>query len=329
MLEKMKINLPEELRSVLNEDEKVVYFNKKGLFGGKIFQLITDKRILELEKDTLKEREYLKDGEQVVDLAALSIAIQGRNEHGEFGTRGNLFLITNRRFLLLKFDNLIERNEYEIPFDTIDRIHISRIKAKSFFYGIKYGEGIKILLRAPGAPCSILSHLREIENMWLFLEASSVGSGDYRANLEFFAQTLSNATDLPLSPPERVVVPPELVDKEPKEYLTGTVLEFYTRTDLVWPERCAACLELADEFKYDLLKLKIEKYDSLPVYKDHLEYRIPYCERCFTSRNIKPLKWTKPRQLAVKQYFDSTGINAFVWFENESYAMEFIRVNTR
>jgi hypothetical protein len=328
-----RTDVPEPLRTALNEDEKIIFYMKSGLFGGKKFQMITDKRVLEIVKGESKERQYLNDGEHVHSPGVHnSWYVNWKDAHGNLcGETAELFLLTNQRILFFKLDNLVEDNEYELPLKVVECVHIGRKEPHNLRYGLKDGvEKIILLLRAPEALCSILAFLGDQECLWLSLDSDRLAypPSAFRENLEYLVRGLCDVTGLPLSPPERYVAPPDWVDKEPKMYKTGTVLEFYTNTKIEWPERCSSCEELADDYHYDNLKLDVKGYT--PSFLSSIEYKVPYCSGCYEERNLKTGSWRiDSRTPAVKEYWDFNGINALIWFENESYALDFIKVNTK
>ena len=99
--------IPESLRNEISADEKIIFFGKSGFFGGKKFQMITDKRILEVAKGESKEKGYLNEGEQVKSpVFQNSCAVNWRDELGNLtGAVADLLLWTNKRILF--FDSIL------------------------------------------------------------------------------------------------------------------------------------------------------------------------------------------------------------------------------
>lgn len=104
--------------------------------------------------------------------------------------------------------------------------------------------------------------------------------------------------------------------------LPANQVTFYVKSDLVFPQRCAACMKESRELITDRIIPGISNQINLPrlfgVYFD-----VPYCPECHAKR-FAGMK--KKRAVKLKFLLD---ITATLAFENIAYAEAFKKVNSR
>ncbi len=107
-----------------------------------------------------------------------------------------------------------------------------------------------------------------------------------------------------------------------------TFVNFYSKSDLVWPERCSACYLNVDGLVYD--EYTVENTWLTAGYRfgsgliPQFTYQIPYCQRCYNER----FGFTKNYRAVKTGWSQSNGARVELCFENQSYAIDFIQINS-
>jgi hypothetical protein len=112
------------------------------------------------------------------------------------------------------------------------------------------------------------------------------------------------------------------------DYGGVTIVDFYSKSDLVWPARCSACYTNMEGLVYE--EYRVENPWLTAGYSfgfgliPQFTYQIPYCSDCYSERFS-----SEENKRAVKAgAFQSNGARVELYFENQSYAVEFIHHNS-
>lgn len=324
------LELPSKLSDVISRhlktDEKVVFFRKKGFFS-KTYHILTNQRFLVVQKNALvSEQSFLQDGEE-------NIFISGKHE-----------LLTNRRLIALQPD---EKGFYQVAIEltylepgekylsyNLNALHFGGAippelgssfldatfmvltdRSLKSFYG--YRNNFKQIDNLPisdivsvnlarvrvlsNRDCCILLRMRTSDEPRIFRHFMT----NDRESVERFPKKISEAARVPFA------MPFINAREESKVFV-----EFYTKTDLKWPLKCAHCMNETHDLKYRTLK--IEKVKNDPPHNvvgpKSVQYEVQYCQSCFGKKAVKSNNFN--------------GVNAVVEFRNESYAEEFIKINS-
>jgi hypothetical protein len=149
--------------------------------------------------------------------------------------------------------------------------------------------------------CGIMIAVRE-ENHPRLIEH---GISEDKAPWELFPRKICDAAGIKFSIPEICA------SDGP-----GTVLSFYVKSDLQWPAKCARCEAEARILKYTR-RSRDREDKGVPgiLLLSSVQFDIPYCQSCHRKKAVTIEK------------FD--GVRAYVWFDNTTYAREFVQLNSR
>jgi hypothetical protein len=287
-------------RPYLKSSEEILYNQKISRFlGGSDLWLLTSQRLLSVGKKVLEEKTLFDEGENTIC-----------HETGEKQFSGNVHLLTNQRVIVLNIgarDYLLET----IPVSKITHVdvHVTREGGiNSFIYGLiidAAGYDEPVVIKHGGVTTGGIDK----QEMSL-IERQQIN--------ERFPRKICEVAGLSFAIPR-------------KRAGSGgmTTIDFYSKSDLVWPARCSACYRQVDELVYD--EYAVENswlnagygfgYGLIP----QLTYQIPYCPDCYRERF-----GSEKINRAVKAGGAQTnGARVELCFENQPYMMEFIQFNSR
>jgi len=338
-------DLPQKISDVLSkhfktDEKRVGSFTKEGLFS-KTYNILTNQRFLIVRKGAIVSEQsflFLENGEE-------NIAIRKSDE-----------LLTTRRYITLQPDEkgiyeggelirqigseyyYLEPGEEYIAFSS-DAKHWGGAIPPEFDHGYfdatfqiltnqalksfsGRGKNFKQIDVLPLSDIVSVDLLKgglfkiSILKCCIALHLHSSDLPRYKTHFlseqreygESFPRKISEAAGVPFAPP--------FIQKKDK---SKTLVELYTKADLKWPFKCANCLDATQELKYAPLNISVRK-TATELRKDSLDlpklvrYDVPYCKSCFRKKAVKD------------QQFN--GVRATLIFANESYAEEFIRINS-
>jgi len=283
----------------LKPDEKLAFYQRdSGLLSGGNLWLLTNQRLLMAKKKQLEEKTLFEPGEQVLCF-----------ETGDLQFSGNVHLLTTQRVIVLDVgakNYLLE----SISLSKITQVDISVIRWRvlnTIIYGLRINtteieQPVEIMhggISTGGINLQTMSRFKQQEV------------------LERFPRKICGAVGLKFAPPRKIA-----------SMRDGIIVRFYSKSDLVWPERCAACYEIMDGLLYDEYTIDspwLATYNFGFGLFPRFTYRIPYCPACYEARfssgeinRAVKVGWAK-----------SDGARVELCFENKSYAIDFMHTNNR
>jgi len=278
--------------------ELVVYHKAvfRDLWGNELW-LLSDQRLLRIYKGTAEEKPLFEPGEMII-----------YHESAESQFSGNVHLLTERRLLVL---NIGARNYllHSIALSTIAEVDITGIRdgaLNTLLYALKIkvsGVDEPIEIKYPQGPVdSIKIPLTEYEKRQQLYER--------------FPRKIREIAGVKFAVP-----------KQRTAVSGGSLVDFYSRSDLVWPLRCSACYQKPLELLFDSYSPENPwlaahyhlGFGLIPQFT----YQIPYCPDCYKDRLV-----FEPKNRAVKTGpAQSNGARVELSFENHIYAQDFVQVN--
>jgi len=148
---------------------------------------------------------------------------------------------------------------------------------------------------------------------------------------EKLPRAISQAAHVPFAPPR--VLSPQIHKVNPAFFV-----QFYPKSDLLWPSKCPACLQPINEHNSsfhriiprlggDRFKFRLDNQMNWNL-RTHIELHIGYCSSCYqTLFNQKKSLFSKSPKAPV---FDSSfdGIKVFIFIDKSDYANEFAQLNS-
>ena len=288
------------VKMYLQLDEDILFQRKIPRFlGGSDYWLFTSQRLLMVAKNGLEEKALFTPGEHTV-----------YHEIGTLQFSGNVHVLTTHRVIVLDVGS---RNYVleSIPLSKITKVDINVIGEglmNSFIYGLR------INIADADEPTVIKHGGVNTEG----IDKQEMSLTEHQQVNERFPRKICEIAGLQFAIPQK------------RAGVRGaTVVEFYSKSDLAWPARCSACYENVDGLLYDEYFLENPwlaagysfGFGLIPVFT----YQIPYCPVCYRER-FGLVKYNR----AVKAgWAQSNGARVELCFENQSYAMEFIQINSR
>jgi hypothetical protein len=293
--------LPDALvhfKSNLMDDEDILFHRKISRFlGNDDFWILTNQRLLQVVKGSLEEKTLYHLNEHAVF-----------HETGEFQFTGNVHLLTNLRVIVLE----IGARDYireTVPLRKVNNVDIQIIGEgllNSFMYGLQItvADAEPVVIKHGGLTTD-------------GIDKQGMGRSERQRINERFPRKICEVTGLSFATPQ-------------KRISTGgmTFVEFYSKSDLGWPQRCSACYLNVDGLVFDEYTVEntwlTAGYHFGPGLIPQFTYKIPYCQRCYGesfgfSKNYRAVKtgWSQ-----------SNGARVELIFENPAYAMDFIQFNS-
>ena len=283
----------------LKPNEKLAFFTRdSGLLSRGNLWLLTNQRLLMAKKKKLEEKNLFEPGEQISYF-----------ETGDLQFYGNVHLLTTQRVIVLDVgskDYLLE----SIPLSKISQVDICIIRG-GVLNTITYG--LRINTTETEQPIEIMHG--GISTGGINLQSKSLLK--QQEVLERFPRKICEAVGLKFAPLRQIA-----------SVSYGIVVIFYSKSDLVWPERCAACYETMDGLVYDEY---IVESPWLTAYNfgfglfPRFTYRIPYCPKCYEAR----FAYGKINRAVKEGWAKSDGAKVELCFENKPYAIDFMHTNNR
>jgi hypothetical protein len=278
---------------------ELVVYHKSALrdFWGRDLWLLTDQRLLLIRKGTVEEKLLFEPGEAIVSY-----------ETGEEQFSGNVHLLTSQRLLVLDTG---ARNYllHSIPLGKIVEVDVTGVRDGSL-NTIIYALKIKLV---DGDDSLLIQH-------------GGVSTGSINETLlepqqrqqlnERFPRKICETVGLKFAFPRRRIGPNGL-----------SLVDFYSKSDLTWPERCSACYVNTHALVYDTLSVEnpwlAAEYHLGFGMIPNFSYQIPYCPDCFHKHlELEPVK-----QAVKAGSANSNGARVELCFENQEFAQEFIQTN--
>jgi len=298
----MKTPLPQALTpfsSNLKPDEEILFHKviSRFLRAGD-FWLLTNQRLLIVGTKGFEKKPLFEPGEYSIF-----------HETGESQFSGNVHLLTNQRLILLDVgakDYLLR----SIPLKAISGVDISLIKEgwiNTLIYGVQIniaGADEPVMIKHGGITTGQVN-----EKALTPIECQQVN--------ERFPRKICEAAGLKFATPHMSAgaggVP---------------VITFYSKSDLVWPQRCSACYQNAPDLLFDSYTpenpwLAAGYHLGFGLIPQFI-YQIPYCPDCYKDRLV-----FEPKNRAVKTgSAQSNGARVELFFQNQQYAQMFVEVNS-
>jgi hypothetical protein len=312
--------IPDSVKKHLDQTEECKELKSHGVFT-KTYNVVTNKRLLVVKKDSLiNEASFVSQGEENVSLAK------------------NLTLITTKRLVALSEK---KENYYEIDFDCTyaeDQEKYVGHKLNAWVWGYDWQSLYEAsFLILTNNRLILLSNRNDKYNFLQSIGIDNFESVDMmrvpvldRKECCIIIRTKDNKPHIvikhELNNREIAEVFPRTISKAanvsfaaPTLHSTNgsdTFIEFYTKENLQFPEKCSKCRNEGVELVHRTLKLeKTILFERVPhVGLDSVSYRVPYCSNCYVGKAVK------------KNAFD--GVRAILQFTNNNYANDFIRLNT-
>ena len=314
------MKIPDSVKKHLDQNEECKELKSHGVFS-KTYNVVTNKRLLVIKKDSLiREASFVSQREENVSLAK------------------NLTLITTKRLVALSEK---KENYYEIDFDFTyaeDQEKYVGHKLNVFIWGYDWESPYQAsFLILTNNRLILLSSRNDKYNFLQSININNFKSVDMKRvrvlSRDECCIVISTKDNKPpiviehtLNKREISEVFPRTISKAANVSFaspmlhstdgTDTFIEFYIKENLQFPEKCSKCGSEGVELVHRTLKLeKTILLEKLPhVGLDSVNYRVPYCSKCYVGKAVK------------KNAFD--GVRAILKFKNNNYANDFIRLNT-
>jgi hypothetical protein len=285
-------------QSHLRDGEEILFHKRiSKFFGASDHWLLTSQRLLQVGKSGLDEKKLYDLNEKAV-----------LSEIGEFQFSGNVHLLTNQRIIVLD----IGANDYileTIPLSKVNKVDIQIIREgllNSLMYGLQITvmDDGTIVIKHGG----IITEGIDKQEMSL-IERQKIN--------ERFPRKICEVTGLSLA------IPQKRISKGGMTYV-----DFYSKSDLAWPQICSACYINTNGLVYDEYTVEntwlAAGYRFSPGLIPQFTYQIPYCQECYTER----FGFTKNYRSVKAGWSQSNGARVELCFENQAYATDFIRANS-
>ncbi len=279
--------------------ELVIYHKaiSRDLWGSDLW-LFTDQRLLRIHKGMVEEKLLFEPGEAIVFY-----------ETGEMQFSGNVHLLTSQRLLVL---DIGARNYllHLIPLRKIVEVDVTGVREGSLNtinYALKIslvGEDESLVIRHGGISTGSIT-----ETLLEPLQRQQLN--------ERFPRKICETVGLRFAIPRR------------RMGLNGvSLVDFYSKSNLAWPQRCSACYANTHALVYDTFTVENPwlavgyhlGFGLIPYFT----YQIPYCPDCYKERVV-----FEPKKRAVKTgSAQSNGARVELCFENQPYAQDFIQINS-
>jgi hypothetical protein len=302
-MKNMPATIPKALfpfRSYLKPNEEILFHKKISRFlGGSDLWLLTSQRLLLVGKSGLEEKTLFDLRENIV-----------YHETGELQFSGNVHLLTNQRVIVLDIgarDYLLE----SVPLSKITKVDIQVI-GEGLLNSTMYG--LRITTADDDEPVVIKHGGVTTEG----IDKQEMSLIERQKTNERFPRKICEVAELSFAIPQKKTGPGGM-----------THVDFYSKSDLVWPARCSACYENVNGLAYD--EYTVENpwltagytfgFGLIPLFT----YQIPYCPDCYKERF-----GSVNNNRAVKEgWAQSNGARVELCFENQTYVEEFIQLNSR
>jgi len=286
-------------RPYLKLGEEILFHKRiSGFLGGSDLWLLTSHRLLMVGKNGLEEKTLYVPREYSV-----------YHETGELQFSGNVHLLTNQRIIVLDIgarDCIME----SIPLSKVTKVDINVI-GEGWLNSIIYGLRINV---ADADEPVVIRHGGITTGG---INITEMDLNKRQKISERFPRKICEVAGLKFAIPQKRAGAGDV-----------TVIAFYSKSDLVWPERCSACYENTHDLMYDEYTIEnpwlAAEYNLGFGLIPEFTYRIPYCSDCYRER-----LGLDPKKRAVKEWWaQSDGARVELCFENQPYAMEFIQNNS-
>lgn len=284
----------------LKPDEEILSYRRIPRFlGGSDLWILTNQRLLMFGKKGLEEKTLFVPNEYAVS-----------HETGELQFSGNVHLLTNQRVIVID----IGARDY-----LLESVHLSKItKVDIHVIGEGWINPIIYGLRI---------NLADDDEPVMIKHGGITTGGIDKQEIDLYQRQKINERF-----PRKICEIAGLKFAIPQKRAGAggvTVITFYSKSDLVWPERCSACFENTQDLVYDQYTVEnpwlAAEYNLGIGLIPKFTYRIPYCPDCYRES-----LGFEPKKRAVKEgWAQSDGARVEFCFENQLYAMEFIHTNSR
>ena len=317
------------------QDPILGHITKGSLFSSKTHFLITNKRFYIIdEKKTVTEKHLLTEDESFVCITkAFEILTDKRliyltydDDHKLIISKEVSYLIQGEKFVAHTLGN----GDFGQHFGDFEEDKEKEL-ALNVRFNVLTNKSLKIFKGAPDLQILDVLDLSNIESVRLLIGKSMISecniidinlnNGKSRSISNGSFSTAEYTEDFPrkFCQEAKVSFAKPFVNQSVKEKL---YIEFYPKSDLKWPLKCSSCLTETSNLKYK--RLKVER-DSNPyntaitsrVGPASLYLDIPYCETCnnmFLQKAVKNPGFN--------------GVTVLLEFTNETYAQEFIEINS-
>jgi hypothetical protein len=295
------------IQQYLESDERPLYVGKKGLFGVKGIELITNRRILyvDIKKDKVGAKAYLDPDEEALEIAG--VYTHDQYAHYQSEKEGlpscNALIVTNKRLLLATAN--FKSPEIEI----IDDILLSEISHIDILHGkvlASYVYMLELGLKTEKLPrfITISGWVGDIDSQ----------EEPEKVPLEKFPRALSRAAGIEFAVPKII-----------EQTNERTIISLYIKNGLEFPKKCAQCGAQDRELQWVTIEMPRktalkEALGANPMGElgiEEVKFHIPYCQDCIKgSRNA----------VAIGEF---TGVRAILVFNNNIYAQDFVNVNRK
>ncbi|NJD59338.1 MAG: hypothetical protein FIA98_08055 [Anaerolineae bacterium] len=256
---------------------------------------LTNRRLLAFRKNLLLEAPLFEPDERVVC-----------HETGEVQFSGNVHLLTTQRVLILD----IGAKNY-----LIKSIKLSKIKNVDVCVMSNHGQnaisyGLRIVIADTDEAIFILHGGVNTGGIDLL----SLSRQEQQKINERFPRRLCELAGLQFAIPQT-------------RPATGgfTVVTFYNKSDLVWPDSCSSCNRYEQNLVFDRLIINnpwLSTYSIGFGLLPGITHMIPYCPECY-EEHFGADKVHRAVQAGWAQF---DGARVELLFENKAYAMNFIQV---
>jgi hypothetical protein len=298
----MPATRPQDLISIkphLKPGEEILFNKRLSRFlGGSDLWLLTNQRLLVVGKKGLEEKTLLVPGEYII-----------YHETGESQFSGNVHLLTNQQVIVLDIgarDYILE----SVSLSKISKVDIQVIREgwiNSIIYGLQINgadDDESVMIKHGGVTTG-------------GIDKQDMDPKQRQRINERFLRKLCEVAGLKFAIPEK------------RAGAGGaTVIAFYSKSNLVWPNRCSACYKNTHDLVYDEYSvenpwLAAEYHLGFGLIPE-FTYQIPYCSDCYRDRLGLEMKKRAVKESGAK----SDGARVELCFENQLYAMEFAQNNS-
>ena len=258
---------------------------------------LTNRRLLSLKKKILEEIPLLEPEERVVC-----------HETGEVQFSGNVHLLTSQRVLILDIgvkDYLLQ----SIQLSKIKQVDVGVIRKRSQ-NAVSYGLRIEV---ADFEEPALIFHGGVNTNG---IDQLALSRQEQRKINERFPRRLCEIVGLKFAVPQMRAGSHDF-----------TVVTFYSKSDLVWPDSCSSCNKDVQNLVFDRLIIDnpwLSTYGIGFGLLPCITYLIPYCPECYDVR-FGAEKVYRAVQPGWAQF---DGARVELRFENQAYATDFVQTNS-
>lgn len=233
---------------------------------------------------------------------------------------GRVYVLTNQDLFAIDTDPK-QQQTVHIPLTDIDALQISVVSYPGMMPGsLAYQRAIKLHMKDGSIhtllhPGPVLPDEGKLPAFSLGLglgagkKSTYSWKGDTQAKREQLPRKICAAAKIPFCTPYHL------------PNLPANQVTFYIKSDLVFPQLCAACLKESSQLSIDRIIPGTSNDLRLPrLFGVHFD--IPYCEACHARR----FGIFKKRAVKLKFLLD---ISATLEFENLEYADRFVSLNSK